>query len=387
MLTCLCAATLLRFFDFGQGFNCQLCYSVRMKRLLCGGLILLIFTAACAKAPPQTISEQPLHFLTEISGSGLFAANQDGTKIAIDRNGLSLFTADSKAVQKLSSRQPLAMAWSPDGQSLAAAFASADYETELLLYNADGDLVRAATVPVALSRLTWSRRGDLLACGFILKVYSFGANLRQLLYRIGSDSVEERTLTDSTLRPSLARQIEPLLHKLLPISFSPQGDELVFIRLHDPPEFSPYFQLLYQNWQVVGARELVKLPVQPMSFDWALTADAIVVQSEAGQQTFGLWPAEEKAAELSHTKEDRFSNGRLYSGQRLIVDWGEGAHIQRLAAGRFLLAVNRRLHLGDGLKTRSVQPYDETLWNLRRWRYEELVTPADYQRLRQEITQ
>jgi hypothetical protein len=359
-----------------------------MKRLLFSTIIILTFAAACATGtPPKSISEHPLLPLADIDELGLFSASQSGTKIALVNDGLYLLDPESGDKKRLSSAKPIALAWSPDGLSLAAAFERVDYETELLLYSADGTVLNEAVIPVALSQLHWSSRGDLLAVGFVLKVYSFGGNLRQLLYRIDDDTLVETLLTDSTLRPSLAKQVKPLLHSLLPVSFSPQGDELVFLRLHDPPEFSAYFQLLYQNWQVDKPRELHKTPLQSMSFDWAPSGNTVNVLSEEGLQTLNLWPSEGKAVVPSTAEHYRFINGRLSHGLDLLVDWGEKAQMQILSEGKFLLAVNRSLYLGDGLKSHSDPTYNETEWNLRRWRYEELMTPSEYQKLLEEVDQ
>jgi hypothetical protein len=359
-----------------------------MKSLLFSGLIVFTFVTACATVTsPKSISDLPLLHLADIDESGLFSANQNGTKVALVNDGLCLLDPRSGEKKKLSSAKPNALAWSPDGASLAAAFERTDFETELLLYSADGLVLNEIVLPVALSQLHWSRRGDLLAVGFVLKVYSFGGNLRQLLYRIDDKSLVETLLTDSTLRPSLAKQVKPLLHSLLPVSFSPHGDELVLLHLHDPPEFSPYFQLLYQNWQVDKPRELHKTPLRVMSFDWAPSGNRVDVLSEEGVQTFNLWPSEGKAVLPSATNPYRFINGRLYHGLELLADWGEKAQVQTLADGKFLLSVNGSLYQGDGLKSRSTPTYNETEWNLRRWRYEELMTPAEYQKLLKEIDQ
>ena len=359
-----------------------------MKRLLLSPLILLTFVAACATGtPPKSISEYPLLPLATIDESDLFSANQNGTKVALVNDGLYLLDPKSGDKKKLSAAKPIALAWSPDGLSLAAAFERTDYETELLQYSADGTVLNEAVIPVALSQLHWSSRGDLLAVGFVLKVFSFGGNLRQLLYRIDDETLVETLLTDSTLRPSLAKQVKPLLHSLLPVSFSPRGDELVFLRLHDPPEFRAYFQLLYQNWQVDKPRALHKTPLQAMSFAWAPSGDTVNVLSKEGSQTLNLWPSEGKAVVPSTTKTYRFIDGRLYHGLELLADWGERSQIQMLADGKFLLFVNSSLYLGDGLKSHSAPTYNETEWNLRRWRYEELVTPAEYQKLLEEVDQ
>jgi hypothetical protein len=359
-----------------------------MKRLLFSTLIILTFAAACATGtPPGSIPDHPLRPLAGIDDSGLFSANQNGTKVAFANDGLYLLDPDSGDKKNLSSANPIALAWSPDGLSLAVAFERADFETELLVYSAGGMVLNEAVIPVALSQLYWSSRGDLLAVGFVLKVYSFGGNLRQLLYRIDDDTLVETLLTDSTLRPALAQQVKPLLHKLLPVSFTPQGDELVFLRLHDPPEFSPYFQLLYQNWQVDKPRALHKTPLQAMSFNWEPSGNIVNLLSAEWLQPLNLWPSEEKAVVPSTAETYRIIDGRLYHGLELLFDWGEKAQIQLLADGKFMLSVNRSLYLGDGLKSHSAPTYNETGWNLRRWRYEELVTPSEYQKLLEEIDQ
>ena len=359
-----------------------------MKRLLFSTLIILSFAAACATGtPPGSIPDHPLRPLADIDDSGLFSANQYGTKVAFTNDGLYLLDPDSGDKKKLSSANPIALAWSPDGLSLAAAFERADFEIELLVYSADGVVMNEAVIPVALGQLYWSSRGDLLAVGFVLKVYSFGGNLRQLLYRIEDDVLVETLLTDSTLRPSLAKQVKPLLHSLLPVSFSPQGDELVFLRLQDPPEFSAYFQLLYQNWQADKPRELHKTPLQAMSFNWEPSSNTVNVLSEEGLQTLNLWPSEGKTVVPSAARTYRFIDGRLYHGLELLFEWSEKSQIQILEDGKFLLSVNRYLYLGGGLKSHSAPTYNESRWNLRRWRYEELVTPSEYQKLLEEIDQ
>lgn len=359
-----------------------------MKQLLFSTLVILAFATACATGtPPGSIPDHPLHSLADIDDSGLFAANQNGTKVAFSNDGLYLLDADSGDKKEFSSAKPVALAWSPDGLSLAAAFERDDFKTELLVYSTDGAVVNEASIPVALSQLHWSSRGDLLAVGFALKIYSFGGNLRQLLYRIDDDTLVETLLTDSTLRPSLAKQVKPLLHSLLPVSFSPQGDELVLLRLHDPPEFSAYFQLLYQNWQVNKPRTLHKTSLQAMSFNWEPSGNTVNVLTEEGLQTLSLWPSEGEAVVPLTAEAYKFIDGRLYYGAELLFDWGKGSQIQILADGKFLLSVNRSLYLGDGLKSHSVPTYNETEWNLRRWRYEELITPAEYRKLLEEIYQ
>ena len=77
----------------------------------------------------------------------------------------------------------------------------------------------------------------------------------------------------------------------------------------------------------------------------------------------------------------RFVDGRLSAGQELLADWGAKARLQILPDGRFLLAVRNRLYRGNGLQAESHEDYSERRWLLRRWRFEGLITPAEYQQL------
>lgn len=355
-----------------------------MKLLPYIPLVALVLLSACVATTPQSITDVPLTRVTAIGDDGLFAADPAGRMVAICNNGLSLHDMESNTRNALSSEEPIALAWSPDGLELAAAYSHADYETRLLIYSADGEVLRETLLPVALTQLVWSARGDLLVAGLKLKIYSFGGNLRQTLHRIVGEDVEETLLSDSTLRPSLVTNLAPGLGRLQPVAFSPSGDELVFLFLHDPPEFPPYLQLVYRNWQSNHERLFQKIALQEVDLTWKPSGDSVDIIAGDGSVSVELWPSAGAVADPSLLVAFHFSGGRLYRGTDLLADWGDGAQLQLLSDGKFLLAVNKSLYLGEGLQNVNQPVYNEKAWNLRHWRFRGLITQAEYLELLKE---
>ncbi len=358
-----------------------------MKLLLLLPFISLLFSLGCVAVPPQPVGENPLVQIATLGSDNLFSANQDGSTVAVVKGGLSFVDLSSRSHQKLSSEVPIALSWNHDGSILASTFKVAAYETRLVLYSQSGVTLNEFSLPVALSQITWSARGDLLVTGFLLKTFTFGGNLRQLLYQIDSGKVQEIVLSDSTLRPSIVRQLEPVLKSFLPVVFSPYGDELVFLNLHDPPEFPPYLELTYKNWQVADAVPLQRLSAQPFELAWTSSVDSVELRSGPMVDLVRLWPEATRSVDLLPTQSSRFEAGRLYIGEDMLADWGETAQFQALADGTFLLGLKGTLYLGDGLPSVPHNTYNEKQWNLRRWRYEGLITPDEYLNLLQEEKQ
>jgi len=345
----------------------------------------LLLCGCVVTPPPQSITNDPLVEVVAIDEGGLFAADSSGLKVAVAKEGgLTLLSLKPKSEQKLSPDQPIALSWSPDGSVLAAAFSTGGYETRLKLYSAQGEPLRETSLSVALSKMIWSARGDLLATGFVLKVFSFGGNLQQLLYLVDGDDVVTTVLSDTTLTLATMRKLSPVMQGVLPVAFSPSGDELVYVHVHDPPQFSPFLQLLHRNWQSGGKRSLQRMPLQQLSVDWDKSGQSVKVRSSDGVQKVDLWTATGVSTDLPAAGRYRFTNGQLYDGKEMLADWGFGAQLQILSDGRFLVSVKKTLYLGGGLQNELSEKYSEKIWNLRRWRFEGLITPEEYLNLSRE---
>lgn len=349
-------------------------------------LPFVVFLSGCAAdLPPQAINENSLVRVAALDESGLFAANHNGRKVAVSKDGLRLLDL-SGSQKKLSPNHPVALAWSPDGLVLAAAFLVADYETRLTRYSAQGELLSEALLPVKLSQMLWSARGDLLLTGFALKAYSFGGDLLQMFYRVNDEEIVETLLSNTTLKLATMQQLLSIMQKILSVAFSSSGDEFVYVHLHDPPQFRPYLRLVYHNWRADMRRPLQRVPLQAVHIGWDQYEDSVVIQSANGVHNIDLWPTADDSVGQPVVDPYRFIDGRLYDGEQLLANWGEGARLQILSDGRFLLAVKKALYQGDGLRAGLIDAYSERAWTLRRWRFEGLVTPEEYLKLLREET-
>jgi hypothetical protein len=358
------------------------------RRSLWSLLLLVLWLFGCAQQLPRSLDPAPLEEVGQVEEGGLFAADPSGAQLAMERDGLLLAEHPAEAVRLLA-ESPEVLTWSRDGKFLAAGFAADANRCEVNVFSPEGEVLREVVLPVNLLALEWSSRGELFAVGYQLKVYSFGGNLTLKLYRLDGSDAAPVDLGDVTIKPSTVRRFVDRLPSLLQVAFSPMGDELVYTRLHDPPEFPPYLQLVYRNWQEFEEHELVRLPVKKVQLDWDNQGESVVVNGlEGSEQFIRLWPIRPDdavqhgaAGILSATGRYRFDDGRLFERDRLLIDWGRGARLQFLAEGQYLLEVDQGLYRGGGLSVEQPKEHDEKRWSLRRWRYHGLITPQEYQRL------
>lgn len=335
------------------------------------GTILLLLLQSCAEVPPpHGLNDQPLQLITTMASASNFAATPDRELIAFGSSGLQLLQAATGQQRQIDSREPLVLGWRRDGLQLAVASAVDGEQGQLALYDREGRLVEQTALPGVPVALAWSRHGDLLIAGYRLREFSFGGNLSQWLVRVNGAEREVIELGDTTLKPATARNIKVRLVELLKVSFSPAGDELILLQLHDPPAFSAYLQLVHRNWQVPNERKLLQLPLQPAEIAWGEVADTVAYRTAAGAwQRLPLWPAEGEPSRHAVEITD--------PAEQPAVD----RQLQRFADGTYLLAANGRLYLGTGF-TPLPAVDDNRGWTLRKWRFEGLITPAEYLEVR-----
>lgn len=293
-------------------------------------LLLLCSSPSCAPSPPDPGAR---------GGVPVVAGSPDGRFAAVGHRGLSLVDSLTEQRIPVADEMPLALAWRRDGQRLAAVFPGEGEGTErLVVFDREGQRHSETALPGRTVAVAWSARHDLLVAGYQLQQYSFGANLSQWLLRIDAAGAPPIKLGDVTIEPATAKQFSAVLPRLLQAAFSPQGDELVFLRLHDPPQSSPYLQLVYRNWQAEGERKLLDLPVRSAALQWQVAGEAITCTVDGEPpRTVELWPVPRPDAAVP-------------------------------IAGR------PPSHLDDA-----------RLWTLRKWRFEGLITPEEFRTVAAEV--
>ena len=351
-------------------------------------VFLGLFVSGCSTAQiPQSVSETPLVKIATMEKDGSFAGNLQGSHLAYTGDGLQLLELNTKSVTELSEDPPTAIAWNLSGELLAAGFSSDSDSCRVVVVNQKGETVIENYFPIHLLDLHWSTRGDLLILGYALKDFSFGSNLSQMLYVVSEQGHVPIILSDNTIKPRTSQILKPVLSELMSSAFSVQGDELVYLRLQDPPDFPSFLQIVFRNWQVPAEQLLGRLDVSQVRLSLQENIEQVAVLDADGiLTTFPLWEDSDLSRagssspleQFSPSRQYRYIAGNLYDNDRLIASWPAGARLQFLKNGQFLLVVESDIYFGEGLNSEPWPDYIEQEWVLRRWLHHGLITYEDY---------
>ena len=298
----------------------------------------LPFVSACAFLPilvcagcaplhrdPPLLAGLRLTSLTVCDAASPAAWAPDGRRIAFGRDGVVVRQLADGFETRLDKAVPRQLCWLDD-ERLAVAVEAGE-RTRLFLLQA-GEPPRQVELPGRLDGLARGADGALLAVTTRLQRFYFGANLSSRLYRWdGAAPPSERLLNDVSLKPLTVRQWGERLFDQLQPDFSPLGDIVVFSRLHDPPAFSPYLQLVQLH---LGGGEPVvlgRLPIGSRGARWLdderlLLADA----SNAGRviAPWGAaarkgWPRVDAPVAVAADGGHLFASSTLYAGEKAVA--------------------------------------------------------------------
>lgn len=350
-------------------------------------LLLLWLLAGCAG--PLTGQLPPGSALDAIAAAEPgtpFAVAPDGERLALVRDGLRLRDPASGETL-LAPEPPAALAWSPDGERLAAAFPGGE-GSRLRIY-AGARLEREAEVAGRVGRLLWHPDGDLLTVATTLEVFSFGAGHRTVLLRWGGEGDPGSVpLHDVTLKPRTVLLWGEALYRMAHPALSPDGDELLYARLHDPPEFDPYLKLVLRNLGTGNEREVARVPLSSGGARF-VPGEAVLYGDGAGRTArldpwtgaeSAAWDLPGRALALSPGGRYLLLDGRLHrdGAEIAVLAAGEG----QFAAGALYFRDGRRLYRLSGLSEELPAPppaaVRDELRRLRRWRSGGLIDHDDY---------
>jgi|GEM_PF-6923228 len=212
--------------------------------------VTLLLLSSCTHLPLNIEPSQASPFTRTISrtdSAGAYAAPA-GNMPALADSGLVLIDQDSGKRLFLADVAPAAIAWSPAGEHLAAAFTDGSGAT-LKLFDSNGTLRSTSRIDGNINGLFFTAEQELIAIAITTKPRRFGTSCTQLLYRwkIGSTPVAT-ALHDTTIMPlSLQKYgLTRLSQQLKPV-ISPWNDELLYAKLANPPVATPYYKLFVRN--------------------------------------------------------------------------------------------------------------------------------------------
>ncbi|MGD0586140.1 MAG: hypothetical protein ABSA86_10280 [Oryzomonas sp.] len=370
----------------------------------CALLLLSIFFTGCTHlALPVTGSLPKGAVITRVSrvnAQAPFALDVKGETVAFVNDGLRIRELVSGSEWIVNSGTPTALAWSPDGKQLAAAFAQ-ENDAVLRLYERQGNVVAEKRLPGRVNGLAWRSAQEILAFAMLKKQYSFGANLTELLYRWdGKVKPTATRLYDTTLKPTTLKQLDGILERTLTFSLSPGQDEILYIQMHDPPVFSTFMKLVLRHLESGKEREIAEIPVGSAGGIFSSDGERILYgNGEAGYRQMDTWGNSGIAVIPTPGQEiaRSFSGRYLLLAGHLYRDGVEIASFPAATTGRFAAQAGRlsmvcgeQLYLVSGLPEElppAVAPAAaEHLRKLRTSLSEGLISPQEYHAVREKLT-
>lgn len=371
--------------------------TLTLQRCAASALVLLsLACAGCLSLQPVASSLPPgltmIPVAEQLLPQSPVAVSSDGSQLAlVRREGLLLRPLTGNSEQKLSADLPVALAFNPDGSELAAAFVTADGSRLRRFATSNGEVLAEISFPGRCEALL-SREGEWLAFVTILESFRFGGNLRSRLLRWdGVQTPVESSLNDATLDRSTLADKNVLLTTLRP-QLSPHGDEILFLRLHDPPAFDPYLAVVLYHLETGSAHLVTKLP-NLIGAATYLDGGELVAYGDGINLVKIVDPWREKEdqrlARSGHELAASPAGDMLWVDETLLQRDGQvllnfaprTQPVRFLPGGRLLLRDPERLWLLSGLPAMSSEPpvHDtEEVRLLRKWRADGLINVREY---------
>ncbi len=362
---------------------------------------LMILLSGCARLPIAGPDANRLTstFVTRLDAEPLFAAAPGGQKVAFSHEGVRVMPLPSGESRPLSTERPLALAWSPDGGKLAVALGSGT-GSRIAVFDAAGVAVAETPAAGLVGTIFWTGPDVLLAVTMELEPHKFGTSCREVLLRWPLAGAPERTLLhETTLKPYTVRKLSSGLARVISPAISPLGDELLYGRIQDPPEFDAYLKVIVRNLASGAEREVVKTAIGDGSARFSADGEELMVSNGSGQiRRIAAWNESEKpAAPFSGRVLAVSPDGRhLLADGRLLDDGREAALFpprttgEFLDDGRLLVVADGALFLVSGIGAAVAEPVMppeklERLRTIRAWRAAGLISAEEYVKTKEKV--
>jgi hypothetical protein len=359
-------------------------------------LLQCIITSGCAHLqmsgvlpPGASVSE-----IGTCDANAPFDLDMNGENIVFADAGLKIKNLVSGRSRMICPDTPSALAWSPDGRRITAAFSRGN-EGTLRLYGFEGELQAEVKVSGNISSLAWRSTTEVLAMNIRVRQFSFGANLAEaLLQWDGVSDPKILTFLDNTLKPSTVKQGKGYLISRLTFKLSPLGDEVLYVNVLDPPLFPTYVRVMLHNIDSGKAREIAKVSLDSGGGAFLGAGESILFgDGENRSQISDPWKDIKLRTIPTPGREIAVSNGGRYMmlDGNFYVEGTRTASFQESCrsnfsgfGGHMAVECGDRLYIVSGLKEDlpvQLQSKEITrIKELRKLLSEGLITPQDYRR-------
>lgn len=356
--------------------------------LLMGGMAVLAQVPGATEALPAGTR---LETVAATTAAASLAKAGPGRVLAYVDRGLQI-QVEGRPALRLDSRTPSALAWSPDGETLAAAFPEAG-ATQLCRFPRVGGAPGASVrLPGRVNGLAWASATELLAFGVETETYRFGTRVAEVLHRWdGATAPEASPLFDTTLIPSAMAAWGTTVLPNLTFELSPLQDEILYARLHAPPALDPRLRIVLRHLATGREREVAEVSLLAGPAQFTLDGARVVVgDGQRATQILDPWGGAPPVTLLVAGRQVSpspaghliFADGRLFEKEHPIGTFAPGTTGTFMAAGDLLLARQGRLQRLAGLGLDSAAPLTperrRALRTWRRWLAEGIIGSPDY---------
>jgi hypothetical protein len=329
--------------------------------------------------------------LARVPDGALFVPDPEGRRVALSDDGLALLETATGHRVILSPDDPQAMTWSPDGRHVAAAFRNVR-GSEVRIYDTSGTITGTVGIDGNVSALAWRGAHEVLVAAMEVKVFSFGSNFVQALYRWDNGKPPVRMeLQNSTLRPKTGLEGQEL-SRLFTLSLSPFGDAIVYTRLHDPPVYSPNIHYVLRNLATGSEKNVATASLNSGGVKFAGGDDRMlygdgesetVLRDPWRERNLSAFPGPGHSLAASGGGTTLLIDGRLFRDGKLLLAFPADTSGSFNSDGSLLfLRRGRELFLMTGLPSDPPPklPADirDRYLTLRQWRSDGLIDPADF---------
>lgn len=318
-----------------------------------------------------------------------FAVSRAGTVAAVSRGAVQL--TEAGASRKIAEGAATEVSFSPSGEKLAVVL-PAEEKSVLRLFDRQGKSIAETSIPMTVTGIAWKSDEALVATAVALKKYSFGSHITTFVYQWdGVAPPVSAAMSDVTIRPQLAKMPADELFRNFNMALSPYGDEIAYSSLKDPPVFTPYQRVAIRHLESGSERDVAVTALGSGGPVFLPDGESILVGNAHGMtrkiatpepKEIGAWPSPGNYPAISPSGSYVFLDGRLYQGEKTVIQFPNKSRAQFLPDGSGLaVSHDGKLYLVTGLNdpaTPSLPADSGKLLQLRRLRSMGLITEQEF---------
>jgi hypothetical protein len=330
--------------------------------------------------------------VSDLPQGAVFAVDPAGKRVAVATPGLGIIDLPTAVVTTVNFDPTEALAWSLDGERLAAAFCGVS-DCRVRIYDPQGVLKGETPLPGKVGALVWRSATELLISVAELKLYTFGVDYAQKLYRWdGVTAPVGELLHNTTIYGAAGRKRAPFAYRLFTLTLSPYGDSILYPLLYEPPEFPPYLRVTERNLASGVDRVIAKAGIDAPVAVYAASADTVWSGDGTARLTrYDIWSEREldslstpgRLLAASPGGRNLLADGTLYRDAKPLLSFLPDVAGAFAADGaRLFIRSGDRMFLVEGLPVDRLPVMTEGdrdhLLQLRKWRSEGLISTDEF---------